>query len=79
MTEDNVPAGKLKVGSRVGSGFISQRYESADPDPHQIVPDPHQIVTDPQQWYEYGLGKKYQPSDPLLNQKQDSGLKSGQL
>jgi hypothetical protein len=28
-----------------GSGFISQRHGSADPDP-----DPHQNVTDPQQW-----------------------------
>jgi hypothetical protein len=29
----------------VGSGSISQRYVSADPDP-----DPHQNVTDPQYW-----------------------------
>jgi hypothetical protein len=26
---------KKGVGSGVGSGFISQRYRSADPDPHQ--------------------------------------------
>ncbi len=34
---------KKGVGSRVGSGSISQRYGSVDPDPHQIV-------TDPQHW-----------------------------
>jgi hypothetical protein len=31
---------KKGVGSGVGSGSISQRYESGDPDPHQNVPDP---------------------------------------
>jgi hypothetical protein len=31
-------------GSGAGSGSISQRYGSADPDPHQKV-------TDPQHWY----------------------------
>jgi hypothetical protein len=36
------------VGSRVGSGSISQRYGSGDPDP-----DPHQNVTDPQHWCLY--------------------------
>jgi hypothetical protein len=34
----------------VGSGFISQRYISRDPDP-----DPHQYGTDPQHWW-YGSG-----------------------
>ncbi len=33
------------VGSEVGSGSISQRYRSADPDS-----DPHQKVMDPQHW-----------------------------
>jgi hypothetical protein len=32
-----------RVGSGVGSGSISQRYGSGDPDS-----DPHQNVTDPQ-------------------------------
>ncbi len=38
---------KKEVGSGVGfgSGFIRQRYGSADPDP-----DPHQKVTDLQRW-----------------------------
>ncbi len=31
---------KNGVGSGVGSGSISQRYGSADPDPHQNVKDP---------------------------------------
>jgi hypothetical protein len=30
---------KKGVGSGVGSGFISQRYGSGDPDPHQNVRD----------------------------------------
>jgi hypothetical protein len=34
---------KKGVGSGVGSGYISQRYGSGDPDPH-----PHHNVTDPQ-------------------------------
>jgi hypothetical protein len=33
------------VGSGAGSGSISQRYGSEDPDPHQNV-------TDPQHWLE---------------------------
>jgi hypothetical protein len=32
----------LKKG--VGSGFISQRYGSADPDPHQHVTDPQHCL-----------------------------------
>ncbi len=39
---------KKGVGSGVGSGSISQRYGSADPDPHQNV-------TDPQHWKIYSL------------------------
>jgi hypothetical protein len=35
-------------GSESGSGFISQRHGSADPNPD---PDPHQIVMDPQHCY----------------------------
>jgi len=31
---------KKGVGSVVGSGSISQRYGSGDPDPHQNVTDP---------------------------------------
>jgi hypothetical protein len=31
---------KKGVGSGIGSGSISQRYGSADPDPHQYVTDP---------------------------------------
>jgi hypothetical protein len=31
---------KKEVGSGVGSGFISQRYGSGNPDPHQNVTDP---------------------------------------
>ncbi len=31
-----------------GSGFISQRHGSADPDP-----DPHQNVMDPQHWKQH--------------------------
>jgi hypothetical protein len=31
-----------------GSGSISQRHGSADPDPE---PDPHQIVMDPEHWF----------------------------
>jgi hypothetical protein len=31
-----------------GSGLISQRHGSADPDP-----DPHQNVMDPQHWLKY--------------------------
>jgi hypothetical protein len=31
---------KNGVGSVVGSGSISQRYGSGDPDPHQNVMDP---------------------------------------
>ncbi len=31
---------KKAVGSGVGSGSISQRYGSGDPDPHQNVTDP---------------------------------------
>jgi hypothetical protein len=30
---------KKGVGSGAGSGFISQRYGSGDPDPHQNVTD----------------------------------------
>jgi hypothetical protein len=38
--------GILKVNDkRAGSGSISQRHGSADPDP-----DPHQNVMDPQHW-----------------------------
>jgi hypothetical protein len=43
----------LKKG--VGSGFISQRYGSGDPDPHQNV-------TDPQHWF---LGLPDPHPDPL--------------
>jgi hypothetical protein len=32
---------KKGVGSGVGSGSISQRYGSGDPDPHQNVTDPN--------------------------------------
>jgi hypothetical protein len=54
-SEDNVPVGKLEekntslkslkkgVESGVGSGSISQRYVSGDPDPQKNV-------TDPQHW-----------------------------
>ncbi len=35
----------MKKGVGSGSGFISQRYGPADPDPHQNV-------MDPQNWYE---------------------------
>jgi hypothetical protein len=31
---------KKEVGSGVGSGSISHRYRSGDPDPHQNVTDP---------------------------------------
>jgi hypothetical protein len=34
---------ELGVGSGVGSGSISQSYESADPDPHQYVTDPPEL------------------------------------
>ncbi len=36
---------KKEVGSGFGSGSISQKYESGEPDP-----DPHQKVTGPQHW-----------------------------
>ena len=39
----------LKNG--VGSGSISQRYGSGDPDPHQNVTDPHQ-------WSQYCMTSK---------------------
>jgi hypothetical protein len=32
--------------SGVGSGFVSQRYGSADPDPYQYVTDPHHCYGD---------------------------------
>ena len=35
---------KKEVGSGVGSGSISQRYGSGDPDPHQNVTDPEHCV-----------------------------------
>ncbi len=38
---------KKLVGSEVGSGSISQRYGSGNPDPDL---DPHQNVTDPHHW-----------------------------
>jgi hypothetical protein len=37
---------KKGVGSRVGSGSISKRYGSGDPDPES-----HQKVTGPQHWF----------------------------
>jgi|LakMenE01Jun11ns_1017448.scaffolds.fasta_scaffold8876058_1 hypothetical protein len=35
---------KKEVGSGVGSGSISQRYGSGDPDPHQNVTDPQHCL-----------------------------------
>jgi hypothetical protein len=36
-----------RAGSGTGSGTVSQRFGSADPDAH---PDPYQNVTDPEPW-----------------------------
>ncbi len=35
---------KKGVGSGVGSGSISQRYGSRDPDPHQNITDPQHCL-----------------------------------
>jgi hypothetical protein len=35
---------KKGLGSGVGSGAISQRYGSGDPDPHQNVTDPKRCL-----------------------------------
>ncbi len=44
----------LKKG--VGSGFVCQRYESADPDPHQTVTDPQHCC--PEGWMGLGFWKQ---------------------
>ena len=62
----------LKKG--VGSGSVSQRYRSADPDPHQDVTDPQhclkQSVVDPDSCM-------YSRSDPGFGTSSGSNAKRG--
>jgi hypothetical protein len=47
------PSGSVSANQSYGSGSVSQRYGSADPDA-----DPYQNVTDPEHWkveYESGI------------------------
>ncbi len=55
---------KERVGSGVGSGSISQRYGSGDPDPHQNV-------TDPQRWFKKTLDKATTTPPPPCHSRKE--------